>query len=190
MITRPPPLTPAVVLPWAAGPWQQEQGTPSGPTNDSAASRTEAPRPAGMAAAGKPTIPRGDAVVAREQDVLAAAVIIDVLATQTSKLFNEPTVLADLTSVCLALLAIGNDESGGRARELVVFAAGPGGAQRAAIARSLTEVLGDGDAATFSPCSPSSVADALRRIETMARIVMREAVAILEARDTTTYHQA
>jgi hypothetical protein len=185
------------VLPWATDPWQSSiansnnNSSANSSGSENASTKNEARRPATIAAptSNKPTIPNSDKVIAHDHDILAAAVLIDVLTTQTAKLSGEPTVLADLTLTTLALLNIGNRQDDAHALSLLRFAMGSGGLLRASLARNLVAALKKANNTQVS-CSPATVAAALKRIEAMGQIVIREALAVLESHETTAYRQA
>ncbi len=178
-----------VVLPWAVGSWPAEPRKEAAPALDMAplASR------AAIAGTARPKIGDADRLAPSAKDVIAAAVALDVLCTTTSRLCATPTVLCDAVDAAFEVAAAGYDEEerAARACELRDYAMRQRGTEREAVASRLTAALSDREGARGAPLvSPASVIEALRRIEEMSLVLVREALALLEAGRVVTYHQA
>ncbi|MBN1962436.1 MAG: hypothetical protein JW841_15995 [Deltaproteobacteria bacterium] len=179
----------SAVLAWAGGPWLRK--TPDAAVDTAVTIKQETKRSTKTvitAEPNKPTIPASDKGNVNNSDIISAAVIIDVLTTLTTKLDDAPTILADLAAITLTLLNIGKNQDGQRAQRLMQFAISNSGFARATLSKNLISALQHSQNIN-RVCTPHSVAGALRKIEEMGQIIIREALAVLEARETTVYHQ-
>ena len=143
-----------------------------------------------------PNIADDDRGKPNDEAALRAAVALDVLATWTESLTDKPTILGDVTEILTRLAALGRtvEESDAEANALLLQAQSTAADERVHLARKMAlpyqEDSNDATGPTPLLPTPESVAQALRRIEKMAALVVREAHLLLETYEGTEYHQA
>lgn len=159
-----------------------------------------APVPYGAPYRPPPTIPDEERCPLCRDALVSLSVGLDVLATLTRRIAAAPPVLQDLTAALRrAGETNGIDTDGLDA--LLAFAQSDAGQARAYVCPKLAESTqdavapmvnaaesGTGPIATGS--TPQSAADAIRRLEAAATLVVREARLLLEKRNDIDYRQA
>lgn len=153
------------VLPWAP------------PAGEPAPKRLLMPAP--------PSLPEADRPPLDEEDLVSAAVVLDVLATRTRALAAAPTLLAEV-GVTLAEVGALAGMDAERLAALLAHAAGATGAGRESVCRRLRWLASPAGAETTDA---RAVASALRRIERGAALVLREARLVLEASTAPDFRQ-
>lgn len=142
-----------------------------------------------------PRIPEDDRRPVGDEARVSVAVLLDVLSTWTKELTAKQTILADLATTLCRLSAPEEKHARDDIRSLIAAAATEAASTRVVLclrirAALATSGLRDVSMAPGASCSPESAAAALRRIEKMATIVVREVRLVLEAREPMDYRQA
>lgn len=155
---------PAVHLPWAQSTWEspRELSGMSAAVSSGPAERSTTPfQPT-------PTLAPADRVAYDSEDLLNAAVALDILASQLDKVQASPTILYELTQT---LLEIGELNATADPQALQECAASNIGNDRFILSGRLSRL---------TPSTPHNVAQALLSLEAARRILVRESRLLLE----------
>ena len=146
-----------------------------------------------------PSIPEEDRSppsVQELENLIAAAVALDVLGTDLALLEEGSAVLHDLTASLLKVGALGGIDAGALQR-LLHFAAGASGSGRATVSLRLAQALsGEAEIDPESepnpppPSSPTSVLQAIERIIRAAHLIVEHATLALQTQEEVRYWQA
>jgi hypothetical protein len=121
-----------------------------------------------------------------------AAIAMDIIATHLSALPRNATVLHDMVVALRTIAALGGADDRDTAM-LIEEAQARTGEDRALLSQQLSACLAASIGATVpeaAASTPSSVFAALERIETCARMLVREGCLILASQQTTRYLHA
>lgn len=212
-----PPLHAYVRLPWAPAVWPLETALSRG--DGSAAADAVTLRPAALGHAEphaaqyhdtarpersidarlsalrlpyspEPSVPDEDRPDKNVDATIQGAVALDVLCTWTRALSATPTVLAELTALLVRLVSLGKEADEDPTAELLALASSETARRRALLtadlAAKLATACGDDQGGATSP---ASVAAAVRRIERLATLVVRDAELLLDTHETVDYQQ-
>jgi hypothetical protein len=185
-----------VVLPWAPQ-LPSSYEAPAGPGAAALAPASASARPQlrygapvselppelralGLPYAPPPSLPDSDRAPATRDELMRAAVALDVLGTDLGRIAATPSVLHALTGALARTGRLAGLDAAALA-ELLSFADGPAGVDRALVSRELAACTAAArGAGEPTPSTPESVAAAVAHVVGAARIAVRDATLLVQ----------